>query len=192
MAKTLSTMLPLGTPAPEFALPDASSGRTVRLHDFEGRPALLVMFLSRHCPFVKHIQAELAKVCNEYVDRGLAAVAICSNDAESYPEDGPEGLRQMAAELNFRFPYLFDESQEVARAFVAACTPDLFLFDADRALVYRGQFDDSRPGNGVPVTGSDLRAALDAVLAGAEVPSEQRPSVGCNIKWRPGVSGAAG
>jgi peroxiredoxin len=190
MAKTLSTMLPLGTPAPEFALPDVSTGRTVRLQDFEGKPGLLVMFLSRHCPFVKHIQSQLAQVCNEYVDKGIGAVAICSNDAERYPEDGPEGLRQMAAELDFRFPYLFDESQEVARAFVAACTPDLFLFGADGALVYRGQFDDSRPGNGVPVTGSDLRAALDAVLAGAEVPSEQRPSVGCNIKWKAGSSAA--
>jgi peroxiredoxin len=190
MAKTLSTMLPLGTLAPELALPDVSTGRTVRLQDFEGKRGLLVMFLSRHCPFVKHIQSQLAQVGNEYVDKGIGAVAICSNDAESYPEDGPEGLRQMAVELDFQFPYLFDESQEVARAFVAACTPDLFLFGADAALVYRGQFDDSRPGNGVPVTGTDLRAALDAVLAGAEVPSEQRPSVGCNIKWKAGSSAA--
>jgi peroxiredoxin len=189
MAKTLSNMRPLGTPLPEFALPDVTTGRTTGPADFEGKPVLLVMFLSRHCPFVKHIQSKLAEVCNEYVDKGAGVVAICSNDVENYPEDGPEGLRQMAAELDFRFPYLFDESQEVAMSFDAACTPDLFLFDGERALSYRGQFDDSRPANGVPVTGKDLREALDAVLAGRPAPSEQRPSVGCNIKWKAEATG---
>lgn len=185
MAKTLSTMLPLGTRAADFSLPDVVTGEQVRLDDFKDGKALLVMFLSRHCPFVKHIQARLAEVANEYLERGVGVVAICSNDASTHPDDGPDGLREMAVELGFRFPYLHDESQDVARAYVAACTPDLFLFDEQFALVYRGQFDDSRPGNGLPVTGSDLKAALDAVLAGREVSSNQRPSVGCNIKWRP-------
>jgi peroxiredoxin len=184
MAKTLSSMLPLGTPAPGFSLPDVSTGETVELTDFGDKPALLVMFLSRHCPFVKHVQVKLAEVCNEYVAKGAAVVAICSNDAERYPEDGPQGLREMAAELGFSFPYLFDETQEVAKAYSAACTPDFFLFDAKQRLVYRGQFDESRPGNGIAVTGEDLGRALDAVLDGREAPAEQRPSVGCSIKWK--------
>lgn len=177
-------MLPLGTPVPEFSLADVTSGETVAPGEFDDENALLVMFLSRHCPFVKHIQSAVAELCNEYVDRGVGVVAICSNDAESHPEDGPEGLRRMAEELGFNFPYLFDESQEVARSFVAACTPDFFLFGDGRKLEYRGQFDDSRPGNAQPVDGSDLRAALDAVLQGRPAPSEQRPSVGCSIKWK--------
>lgn len=177
-------MLPLGTPVPEFSLPDVISGNKVSTDDFDDDHALLVMFLSRHCPFVKHVQAAVADLANEYVAKGVGVVAICSNDTESHPEDGPEGLRRMAEELGFDFPYLFDESQDVARSFVAACTPDFFLFGGGHKLEYRGQFDGSRPGNEQPIDGSDLRRALDAILQGEPVPAEQRPSVGCNIKWK--------
>lgn len=185
MARTPSTMLELGTPAPDFRLPDPS-GRIYSRDDFRDAPALLVMFICNHCPFVKHIREGLAKLGRDYRGRGVAIVAINSNDVESYPEDRPERMAEEAKEAGYVFPYLFDETQEVARAYRAACTPDFFLFDRDRRLVYRGQFDDSRPGNGVPVTGADLRAAIDAVLAGEKPSPEQRPSLGCNIKWRPG------
>ncbi len=185
MARTPSTMLPLGTEAPSFSLPD-TDGEIVSLEDFEGAPGLLVMFLCNHCPFVKHLREGLAEFGREYLKRGLGIVAINSNDVERYPADSPEMMAREVAEAGYPFPYLFDETQEVAKAYRAACTPDFFLFDGDRGLVYRGQFDDSRPDNGVPVTGKDLKAAADAVLEGKPVPEEQKPSLGCNIKWKPG------
>ncbi len=186
MAATESTMLGLGTPAPDFALPDAVSDRTIRLSDFAGKQGLLVMFLCPHCPYVKHIQHGLAALLKEYRSRPLGLVAISPNDVAQFPEDAPEGLRQSALDLGFDFPYCYDESQDVAKAYQAACTPDFFLFDDRQRLVYRGQFDGSRPKNTEPVTGADLRAAVDAVLEGKPVSTEQRPSIGCNIKWRPG------
>lgn len=185
MARTHSTMAPLGTPPPPFALPDPE-GSVHALEDFSGAPALLVVFLSNHCPFVKHIRAGLADFAREFAGRGLAVVAIGSNDVERYPADGPGKMAEEAREHGYTFPYLFDETQEVAKAYGAACTPDFFLYDGDRRLAYRGQFDGSRPGNDIPVTGADLRAAAEAVLAGRPVPGEQRPSLGCNIKWKPG------
>jgi peroxiredoxin len=185
MPETPSTMLDLGTPLPAFSLPDFN-GRVVSDADFKGSKALLVAFICKHCPFVKHIRQEFARFAREYEPKGLKVVAIASNDTTEFPEDGPEGMKQEAAEAGYVFPYLFDEKQQVARAFRAACTPDLFLFDANRRLVYRGQFDGSRPKNDVPVTGADLRAAADAVLAGKPAPETQRPSMGCNIKWSPG------
>jgi len=178
-------LLPLGTPAPEFRLPD-TNGRWVSLADFPGAAAYLVMFLCNHCPYVKHIRSALAEFAREYQKRGVAIVGINSNDIERYPEDSPERMKEEVRTAGYTFPYLFDETQEVAKAYRAACTPDFFLFDRNRKLVYRGQFDDSRPGNGVPVTGRDLRAALDAVLEGRPVPTDQKPSMGCNIKWKPG------
>jgi peroxiredoxin len=184
MALTESTMLDLGTIAPDFALPSAISGSTFRRDDFRGKDALLVMFICTHCPYVKHINEGLAAVGKDYADKPIAIVAISSNDATTHPDDSPAGLKRQAEDFGFNFPYLYDESQLVARAYKAACTPDFFLFDADFHLVYRGQFDDSRPGSGVPVTGKDLRAAIDLVLAGKPVPPEQRPSIGCNIKWK--------
>lgn len=186
MAAVESTMLALGTNAPAFSLPDAVSGKTITLDTAAGAKGLLVMFLCPHCPYVKHVQATLAKLLKEYAGSGLGMVAISSNDAVQYPEDSPDGLRAQAAELAFAFPYCYDESQAVAKAYRAACTPDFFLFDAGRKLAYRGQMDSARPKNDVPVTGSDLRAAIDAVLAGHAVSAEQRPSIGCNIKWKPG------
>ena len=185
MALTPSTMLELGTKAPEFHLPD-TEGKTVSLDDFRGSPALLVIFLCNHCPYVKHVRHELAKLGRDYQGRGVAVVGISSNDVATHPDDSPEKMRAEKAEVGYTFPYLYDESQEVAQAYQAACTPDFFLFDADRTLVYRGQLDGSRPGNPISVTGKDLRAALDAVLAGTPVAKEQRPSLGCNIKWKPG------
>lgn len=185
MARTPSTMLELGTRAPGFTLPDTDGG-TVSLDDHAGAPALLVMFLCNHCPFVKHVRDELARLGRDYAKKGAAIVAISSNDPEAYPADSPERMREEKRDAGYEFPYLFDGTQQVAAAYRAACTPDFFLFDADRRLVYRGQLDDSRPGNDVPVTGRDLRAALDAVLEGRPVPAEQKPSLGCNIKWRPG------
>lgn len=179
-------MLELGTPAPEFSLPDARSGETVSLADLAGERALLVMFICNHCPFVQHVRHELAAIGRDYAGAGLAIVAINSNDARSHPEDAPPHMKAEAERQGYVFPYLFDESQSVARAFRAACTPDFYLFDAERRLVYRGQLDGSRPGNEVPVTGSDLRAAIDAVLDGRAPPVDQKPSLGCNIKWRPG------
>jgi thiol-disulfide isomerase/thioredoxin len=186
MAAVESTMLALGTSAPAFSLPDAISGKTITLDTIAQSKGLLVMFLCPHCPYVKHVQAGLAKLLKEYAGPALGIVAISSNDAAQFPEDSPDGLRAQAAELGFAFPYCYDETQEAARAYRAACTPDFFLFDAGRKLVYRGQLDGSRPKNDVPVTGSDLRAAIDAVLAGRAVNSAQRPSIGCNIKWKPG------
>ena len=185
MAKE-STMLALGTPAPEFSLPDVVSGETITLETFAGRRALLVMFISRHCPYVKHVQDELARLGRDYAGRDVGVVAICANDPGQKADDAPESLREQAEQVGFGFPYCFDESQATAKAYTAACTPDFFLFDQDRRLAYRGQLDDSRPNSGKPVTGRDLRAALDAVLAGQPVEGQQRPSVGCGIKWRPG------
>ena len=184
MAATESIMLALGTPAPQFFLPDAVYGETIRVSTFDGKRAFLVMFICPHCPFVKHVQAELAKIGRDYAGQA-GIVAVCSNDVEQYPEDGPEGMKQQAAEQGFIFPYCYDETQDVARDYQAACTPDFFLFDEERKLVYRGQLDDSRPGNGIPVTGADLRAAIEAVLAGRPVEEPQKPSIGCNIKWKP-------
>lgn len=186
MVLTASTMLPLGTKAPNFQLADVVSGETISLSTNAGKKALLVMFICRHCPFVKHIKDELAQLGKDYVNRDVGIVAISSNDAINYPDDAPEQLKAMAIELGLPFPVCYDESQETANAYTAACTPDFFVFDAERKLVYRGQLDDSRPSNGKPVTGEDLRAALDAVLAGQPVNSEQKPSIGCNIKWKPG------
>jgi peroxiredoxin len=184
MARTESTMLALATPAPDFHLPDVTSGKTVSLEDFRHKKALLVMFICRHCPFVKHVQHELARLGKDYGAQSLGIVAISSNDADAYPDDAPASLREMAAELGFTFPLCYDESQQVARAYSAACTPDFFLFDDKRRLAYRGQLDDSRPANGKPVTGRDLRAAIDALLNGRPVDPNQKPGIGCNIKWR--------
>jgi peroxiredoxin len=185
MVAVNSTMLALGTRAPHFSLPSATGG-TVSVEDFSGASALLVMFICNHCPFVKHVRAELIRLADDYRSRGVAVVAINANDWSSYPDDSPEMMEKEANEFGYPFAYLCDESQEVAKAYRAACTPDFFLFDADRKLVYRGQLDDSRPGNQEPVNGKDLRAALDAVLEGRDVPDPQRPSLGCNIKWRSG------
>ena len=186
MSKTASTMTPLGTRLPSFELPDAISGRTVSQEDFSHAPALLVAFICNHCPFVRHIRGALAEFAREYQDRGLAVVAISSNDLNAYPQDGPVGMREEASEAGYTFPYLFDETQQVAKAFQAACTPDFFLYDRDRRLAYRGQFDGSRPSNTIPSTGADLRLAADAVLVGRAAAAEQTPSIGCNIKWTPG------
>jgi peroxiredoxin len=185
MALTASTMLPIGSKAPSFSLPD-TEGKTVSLDDFREAPALLVAFICNHCPYVKHVRHGLAALAKEYQAKGVAVVGISANDVTSHPDDSPENMAREKAEIGYTFPYLYDESQEVARAYQAACTPDFFVFDKDQLLVYRGQMDGSRPGNAVPVTGSDLRAALDAVLAGKAVADDQKPSLGCNIKWKPG------
>jgi peroxiredoxin len=183
MALTPSTMVQLGTPAADFELPD-TAGRRVALRDFADAPALLVVFMCNHCPYVKHVAGELARLDRDLRPRGLAMVGINSNDADAYPDDSPEKMREEVERRRYEFPYLFDADQSVARAYRAACTPDFFLFDRERKLVYRGQLDDSRPGNGVPVTGSDLRGAIAAVLEGLDPSGEQVPSMGCNIKWR--------
>lgn len=180
-----SLMVPLGTPAPDFALPSLD-GTTVSLADFADAPALLVMFLSNHCPYVRHIEHGIAALTADYRPKGLAAVAICANDVANYPDDDVPGLRAQAERAGFTFPYLVDESQEVTKAYRAACTPDFFLYDADRRLAYRGEFDGARPGNDVPVDGSTMRAAVDRVLAGEAVSGPHRPSLGCSIKWKPG------
>jgi peroxiredoxin len=185
MVATNSTMLPLGTPAPDFRLPDPS-GRVVSLSDFPGSSALLVGFICNHCPYVKHLRAGLAQLARDYQSKGVAVVGINSNDVENYPADSPARMAEEAKAAGYTFPYLHDATQQVAKNYKAACTPDFFVFDKDRRLVYRGQFDDSRPGNGISVTGKDIRAALDAVLAGREVSARQVPSIGCNIKWKPG------
>jgi peroxiredoxin len=181
-----SKMLPLGTKAPAFRLPDAATGKTVALEDFAAAPALLVVFLCNHCPFVKHVLDGFVSFAREYGPKGLAVVAISPNDVDAYPEDAPAQMAHLAQSRKFSFPYVYDESQAVARAYDAACTPDFFLFDRERKLAYRGQFDSSRPGGKTPVTGADLRAAADAVLAGKAPPAVQKPSIGCSIKWRPG------
>ncbi|SFI38107.1 thioredoxin family protein [Planctomicrobium piriforme] len=183
MVRTASTMLPLGSTAPDFSLPNVD-GKTVSLADFHGRP-LLVIFMCNHCPYVKHLRSALAAFGKEYLPKGLAVVGISSNDADAYPQDGPDLMKAEAKEAGYTFPYLFDATQSVAQAYRAACTPDFFLFDKNNKLVYRGQFDDSRPKTEIPITGADLRAAADAVLAGAPVTERQLPSIGCNIKWKP-------
>jgi peroxiredoxin len=186
MARTASTMLDLSTPAPDFDLPDVVSGERISLADFAGKKGLLVMFICRHCPYVKYVQAELAQIGKDYQSQNLGIVAISANDAEKYPDDDTASLKEMATELGFVFPLCFDATQATAQAYTAACTPDFFLFDPNFRLVYRGQLDDSRPGNDVPVTGQDLRTAIQTVLAG-QIPSpDQKPSIGCNIKWKPG------
>lgn len=184
MVKTASTMLPIGTAAPDFSLPSVD-GSVVSRDQLAGKP-LLVIFMCNHCPFVIHLREALAAFGDEYQAKGLAVVGISSNDVSGYPQDGPEEMKQEAADAGYQFPYLYDETQSVAQAYRAACTPDFFLFDADHKLVYRGQFDSSRPGNDVAVTGEDLRGACDAVLNGEEVAAEQTPSIGCNIKWASG------
>ncbi len=190
MALTPSTMLPLGTRASDFQLPDVISGKTISLETFAGTKGLLVIFICRHCPFVKHIQGELVRIGKDYAGSNLGIIAISANDAANYPEDAPHLLKEMAIELGFTFPFCYDESQETAIAYTAACTPDFFLFDANRELVYRGQLDDSRPSNNKPVRGEDLRLAIDALLANTPINSDQKPSIGCNIKWKPGNSPA--
>lgn len=180
MALTPSTMLSLGTAAPEFTLPEPKSGQSISLQQLAGEKGTLVMFICNHCPFVKHIESALIKLGEDYVQSGIGIIAVNSNDADNYPEDSPARM----AEKAYPFPYLYDESQQVAKAYDAACTPDFFLFDGDLKLVYRGQFDDSRPGNSEPVTGKDLRDAMDAIGAGQDVSETQHPSIGCNIKWR--------
>jgi len=186
MALTPSTMLPLGTQAPDFALRDVQSGKTVKLGDFAAKKALVVMFICNHCPYVKHVNDGLTAFGRDYEKQDVAIVAICSNDAESHPEDAPAKLAQSARERGWKFAYLFDDTQAVAKSYTAACTPDVFVFDAQRKLAYRGQFDASRPNTNVPVTGVDLRAAVDALLAGRAVSAQQKASLGCNIKWREG------
>jgi peroxiredoxin len=185
MVRTPSTMLPLGTKAPDFSLVNVD-GRTVSLAEFKDKPGLLVIFMCNHCPFVKHLADALAKFAAEYTKKGFAIVGINSNDVATYPADSPEQMVREAEERGYTFPYLYDETQEVAKAYRAACTPDFFLFDRDRRLVYRGQFDGSRPDSGIPITGADLRAAADAVLAGRKPSEKQLPSIGCNIKWKSG------
>jgi peroxiredoxin len=177
-------MLPLGTEAPDFTLPDAVSGKTLSLNDLKSDTATVIMFICNHCPYVKHVENELARLAKEYQPRGISFIAISSNDIEAYPADSPEEMKRLAETLGFSFPYLFDESQDVARAYQAACTPDFYIFDGTLKLAYRGQLDDSRPSNGMPVTGNDIRAALDNILKGEPVPEFQRPSIGCNIKWK--------
>jgi peroxiredoxin len=184
MVLTYSTMMKLGTKAPDFSLEDVATGKKYTLGDFKGKKALLVMFICSHCPYVKHVEDEMARLSNEYKEKGVGVVAISSNDPDYDTGDKPEGLKEQAESANFEFPYLFDETQEVAKSYTAACTPDFFLFDKENKLVYRGQLDGSRPENNKPVTGEDLMKALEAVLSGGEVSSDQRPSAGCNIKWK--------
>jgi len=184
MARTLSNMLPLGTIAPEFTLPDTISGKTLSLKELKSEKATVIMFICNHCPYVLHVNKALVQLAKEYQARGVSFIGISSNDVNNYPQDGPDKMTIHAAEVGYPFPYLYDESQEVARAYDAACTPDFYVFDKDMQLAYRGQMDDSRPGSEIPVTGEDLRVALDAVLAGRPVPSAQKPSMGCNIKWK--------
>jgi len=186
MVLTPSTMLALGTQSPDFQLPDVISGEMISLETFKIKKALLVMFICRHCPFIKHIQQHLAQLGQDYLETNLGIVAISANDAEKYPDDAPDRLKEMAEELGFSFPFCFDQSQAIAKAYSAACTPDFFLFDAQRHLVYRGQLDDSRPSNNIPVTGIDLRQAIASVLGDQPINPDQKPSIGCNIKWKPG------
>lgn len=184
MAQTPSTMMPLGTVAPDFQLPDVVSGKTLSLQELKSDIATLIMFICNHCPYVKHVQAQLVALAKDYQPRGVSVIAINANDVANYPEDSPEKMREVAKQWGYPFPYLYDETQTVAKAYDAACTPDFYLFDKDLKCVYRGQLDEARPKNTLPVTGKDLRAALEAVLAGQPVSSEQKPSIGCNIKWK--------
>lgn len=186
MVLTASTMISLGTQAPHFSLPDVISGKKISLETFAGKKALLVMFICQHCPYVQHVKQELARLGRDYAKKDIGIVAISSNDAKNYPDDAPGELKKMAENLKFTFPFCYDETQESAKAYTAACTPDFFLFDRNRKLVYRGQLDDSRPDNGRPVTGRDLRAAIDAELSDQSVAADQKPSMGCNIKWKKG------
>jgi len=185
MVATPSTMLPLGTPAPDFNLPDITS-KLVSINDFKDSPALLVIFMCNHCPYVKHVLSQMVGLVKKYQAKGVAVVGISSNDVVSFPEDRPEMMAKVAEDAGFTFPYLYDETQEAAKSYRAACTPDFFLFDKQRRLVYRGQMDDSRPGNNIPVTGADVKAAMNAILEGKKIPSKQKPSMGCNIKWKKG------
>ena len=184
MARTPSVMIPLGTKAPDFTLPDTVSGNLLSLQQLKSDKATVIMFICNHCPFVKHVQEELVRLANDYIPKGVSFAAISSNDAENYPDDSPDNMKKVANEWNYPFPYLYDESQDVAKAYKAACTPDFYIFDGNLELVYRGQLDDSRPGSDLPVTGKDMRAALDQLLAGKPVDPNQRPSLGCNIKWK--------
>ena len=186
MVLTPSTMLQLGTKAPDFRLPDSVSGQIISLAHFEDKTALLIMFICCHCPFVKHIEQEIAKLSQDYQDKPLGIIAISANDISKYPDDSPENMKLMTQKLGFNFPFCYDASQEVAKSYTAACTPDFFLFDNLRKLVYRGQLDDSRPSNQIPVTGTDLRQAIDYLLANKPLDFPQKPSIGCNIKWKPG------
>lgn len=183
MARTPSTMLPLGTLAPKFSLTDTVTDSVLNRDAIKGKKGMLVLFICNHCPFVIHVNPELVKIGNEYQKKGIGIVAISSNDVVNYPQDAPHLMKEVAEKEGYTFPYLYDESQEVAKAYHAACTPDFFLFDSDLKLVYRGQLDDSRPGNGIPLTGNDLRKAMEALLNGSEINQEQKPSIGCNIKW---------
>ena len=184
MALTPSTMIPLGSTAPDFILPDVVISTEMSLEDLKSDTATVIMFICNHCPYVKHVQSGLVELANDYITKGVSFIAINSNDAVNYPEDSPENMKTVAERFEYPFPYLFDESQEIAKAYDAACTPDFFIYDNALKLVYRGQMDDSRPGNGIPVTGKDIRAALDEILAGNELSTDQLPSIGCNIKWK--------
>ncbi|QBA64678.1 thioredoxin family protein [Muriicola soli] len=184
MARTPSNMLPLGTEAPSFALLDTVSDNTLSLDELKGTEGTVVMFICNHCPFVKHVNQQLVKLAKEYAGKGISFIAISSNDIENYPQDAPHLMKENAQQEGYPFPYLYDATQEVAKAYDAACTPDFFLFDSQRLLVYRGQLDHSRPGNGIPVSGSDLRRAMDNLLAGNAQDEDQKPSIGCNIKWK--------
>jgi thiol-disulfide isomerase/thioredoxin len=184
MARTLSTMVTLGTKAHDFLLPDTVSGIKLSLNDIKGEIGTMIMFICNHCPFVKHVNPELVKLANDYKNKGIGFVAISSNDVLNYPDDSPGLMTQIAKQMKYPFPYLYDESQEVAKAYDAACTPDFFIYDKDLHLAYRGQLDDSRPGNEIPITGKDIRHALDCLINGQPVPQEQRPGIGCNIKWK--------
>lgn len=184
MSETPSTMVPLGSKAPDFILPDVVSGKDLSLNDISSNTATVIMFICNHCPFVKHVQKELTGLSNEYIAKGISFAAINSNDVENYPQDSPRRMKETAETQGFTFPYLYDETQETAKAYHAACTPDFYIYDKDMKLVYRGQMDDSRPGNGKPVTGLDIRNALDAVINGNTPDSNQKPSIGCNIKWK--------
>ncbi len=184
MARTPTTQIPLGFTAPDFSLPDSVSGKTLTLSDIKGNKATVVMFTCNHCPFVKHVSTGLVELANDYISKEIGFVAISSNDVKNYPEDRPELMKKLALEEAYPFPYLYDESQDVAKAYTAACTPDFSIFDANLKCVYRGQLDDSRPGNDIPVTGKDIRAALDAILNNKPISQDQKPSIGCNIKWK--------
>ena len=184
MVQTPSNMMPLGTSAPDFFLLDTVSGQYKKLQEIKGEKATLIMFICNHCPFVKHIERELVKLWRDYSAKGISVIAISSNDVESYPDDSPDKMKQLAKSLGYNFPYLYDENQDVAKAYDAACTPDFYVFDKDLKCVYRGQFDDSRPGNNIPVSGVDVRNALDAILNERKISDSQKPSIGCNIKWK--------